>query len=182
MIFARSERLLLRRPRETDLEPLLSSWTDAEAVKYVNQREDVRAFLVGLIGDMKTKVPGDQEPSGAWYQYVAERTEDGAVVGDIGVGFFIPGEWQVELGYRILPAHRRRGYAKEALAALIAHLIEAHGIHRFVGVAASGNAASIAVLRSLGFRREGSFRQSYWCNGAWLDDEYFALLASEWRG
>ena len=103
------------------------------------------------------------------------------MVGDLGAGFFVPGERQVELGYRIHPDHRRRGYAKEALGALIGHLIETQEIHRFVGVAASINAASIAVLRSLGFRQEGSFRQSFRCNGAWLDDAYFALLASEWR-
>lgn len=180
MIFARSERLLLRRPRESDLQPLISSWTDPETNKYVDRRDDTEGFLIQLIADMQAKAPGDQDPSGAWYQYVVERIEDGAVVGDVGVGFFVPGERQVELGYRILPGHRRRGYIKEALAALIEHLIEAHSIHRFVGVAASGNSASIAVLRSLGFRREGRFRQSYWCNGAWLDDEYFALLASEW--
>jgi RimJ/RimL family protein N-acetyltransferase len=60
-------------------------------------------------------------------------------------------------------------------------LIETHGIHRFVGVAASINAASIAVLCSLGFRQEGQFRKSFLCNGEWLDDDYFALLASEWR-
>jgi RimJ/RimL family protein N-acetyltransferase len=181
MIFARSERLVLRRPREEDLEPLHTSWSDPESVKYTSDREGLDGFLTQLIADMQAKQPGDQDPGGAWYQYVIERTEDGAVVGDLGAGFYVPGERQVELGYRILPDHRRKGYAKEALAALISHLIEARDIHRFVGVAASINAPSIAVLRSLGFRREGQFRQSFLCNGEWLDDDYFALLASEWR-
>ena len=43
-----------------------------------------------------------------------------------------------------------------------------------------GLATTRALLRSLGFRREGRFRQSFWCNGRWLDDDYYALLASEW--
>lgn len=182
MIFARSERLVLRRPREGDLEPLLSSWSDPESVKFTSERPDLRGFLTQLIADMQAKEPGGQDPGGPWFQYVVERIEDGAVVGDLGAGFFVPGERQVELGYRMLPEHRRQGYAGEALAALIGHLIEAHDIHRFVGVAASINSASIAVLRSLGFRREGQFRQSFLCNGEWLDDDYFALLASEWDG
>ncbi|HEY5722515.1 MAG TPA: GNAT family protein [Allosphingosinicella sp.] len=180
MIFARSERLVLRAPVDEDLEPLLTSWSDPDTVKYTSERENLRGFLKQLIADMQVKAPGGQDPGGPWFQYVVERTEDGAVVGDLGAGFFVPGERQVELGYRILPVHRRQGYAKEALAALICHLIEAHDIHRFVGVAASINAPSIAVLRSLGFRHEGQFRQSFLCNGAWLDDDYFALLASEW--
>ena len=44
------------------------------------------------------------------------------------------------------------------------------------------NVASERVLRSLGFRQEGLFRQSFRCEGEWVDDLYFALLASEWRG
>ena len=74
------------------------------------------------------------------------------------------------------------GNAREAVAAAIEWLIAEHHIHRFVGVAASPNEASGAVLRSLGFRREGHFRQSFLCHGEWLDDDYYALLASEWGG
>ena len=180
MIYARSERLILRSPRESDFEPLLASWADPESVRFTGEKEDLPDFLRHMIADMQTKRPGDQDPGGPWFQYVIERKEDSALVGDLGVGFFVPGEHQVELGYRIHPDQRRKGYASEALTALIRYLIEEHGIHRFVGVAASLNAPSIAVLRSLGFRREGQFRESFRCNGAWIDDDYFALLASEW--
>src|SRR3546814_1357173 len=59
---------------------------------------------------------------GPWYQYVVERAADGVLVGDVGVGFGVPGERQVELGYRILPAHHRKGYAREAVGAILDHL------------------------------------------------------------
>ncbi len=182
MIFAASERLVLRRPHGGDLEPLLPGWSEPDMVRYTGSREDPRAFVAGMIADMQSKSPGQSEPGGPWYQFVIERREDRAVLGDLGVGFAVPGERQVELGWRILPPVQRRGYAREAAAALIGWLIEAHRVHRFVGVAASANAASIALLRSLGFRQEGHFRESFRCNGRWLDDDYFALLASEWRG
>jgi RimJ/RimL family protein N-acetyltransferase len=181
MIFAVTERLILRRPRDRDLEPLLSGWSDPEMTRYTNARDDPRAFVAQLIADMQAKAPGESEPGGPWYQFVIERREDESVVGDLGVGFGVPGERQVELGWRIQTDFQRRGYAREAVAALISWLIEAHRVHRFVGIAASPNAASIALLRSLGFRREGRFRESFWCNGRWLDDEYYALLASEWE-
>ena len=180
MIFANSERLILRRAREEDLERLVQSWSDPFMTRYTGEKPDVRAFLAQLIADMQAKQPGEMEPGGPWYQFIVERRSDGAMVGDIGVGFEVPGECQVELGYRIHPAHQRQGYAREAVAAIIDWLIEAHAIHRFVGIAATENAASIALLRSLGFRQEGKFRKSFWCNGEWLDDSYFALLASEW--
>jgi ribosomal-protein-alanine N-acetyltransferase len=181
MIFAESERLVLRRARNGDLEPLIESWADPEMSRYTGLRPDVRRFLTGMIADMPVKRPGDSDPGGPWYQYIVERKSDGALIGDLGAGFDVPGERQVELGYRIRPLFHRQGYAREAVAALIDHLIAHHGIHRFVGVAAAANAASISVLRSLGFRQEGHFRQSFLCHGEWIDDAYFALLASEWR-
>lgn len=181
MIFARSERLILRRAEPGDFEPLFASWSDPDTVRWTGAKADLRGFVAGMIADMQVKLPGDDEPGGPWYQYIVERRSDGALVGDLGAGFGVPGERQVELGYRILAAHRGRGYAREAVAALIDHLIERHKVHRFVGVAAAPNLASKRLLAALGFRHEGHFRESFLCNGEWLDDDYFALLASEWR-
>jgi RimJ/RimL family protein N-acetyltransferase len=180
MIFAQSERLLLRRARDDDLEPLIETWSDPVITRYTSRRSDVRGFLTQMVADMQAKLPGEIEPGGPWYQFIIERREDGLAIGDVGVGFDIPGERQVELGYRLKLDCQRRGYAREAVAAIIDYLIESHAIHRFVAVAAVPNVASIALLRSLGFRREGVFRQSFLCDGEWLDDEYHALLASEW--
>ena len=180
MIFARSERLLLRQAREEDLDRLAPGWSDPEMTRFTNARPDPRGFLRQMIADMQVKSPGETEPGGPWYQYIVEQASDGTVVGDLGAGFAVPGERQVELGYRILPAHQRQGYAREAVAALIDHLIAEHSIHRLVAMAAEANAASRAVLHALGFRQEGSFKRSFHCNGEWLDDAYYALLAEEW--
>jgi aminoglycoside 6'-N-acetyltransferase len=181
MIFTRSERLILRRAKADDLEPLVYSWSDPLMSRWTPDRPDRRGFIEQMIADMQVKRPGEQGPGGPWYQYIAERREDGVLIGDLGAGFDVPGPHQVELGYRILPEFHRQGYAREAVAALIDHLIAEHGIHRFVGVVAAPNEASKAVLRSMGFRQEGHFRESFWCGGEWIDDDYFALLASEWR-
>ena len=181
MIFCETERLILRRAARQDLEPLVLSWSDPEMTRYTNTKPDIRNFLAQMIADMQVKNPGDLEPGGPWYQFVVERRSDGALIGDLGVGFGIPGERQVELGYRILPEHQRHGYGSEALHGIIGYLVEKHDIHRFVAVAATLNTASCRLLASLGFRREGRFRQSFLCHGQWIDDDYFALLGSEWR-
>lgn len=181
MIFARSDRLLLRRARPDDVAALRPGWSEPAMTRYTTPRDDPEAFLVQLVADMNAKQPSESEPGGPWYQYVVERAADGAVVGDLGCGFGVPGEAQVELGYRILPAFQGQGYATEAVAVLIDHLIAQHGIHRFVAVACFANAPSCDVLRRLGFRQEGHFVKSFRCDGEWIDDGYFALLAEEWR-
>jgi len=62
----------------------------------------------------------------------------------------------VEIGYTVFPAFRRRGYAGEACAGLIAWAAAEHGIHRFVLSISSHNVPSMAIARRLGFRKVGS--------------------------
>src|SRR3546814_6046474 len=90
MIFARTDRLILRKAREEDVEPLLLSWSDPDMTRYTGLRPNIRQFLAGMIADMQRKNPGDTEPGGPWYQYVVERAADGVLVGDVGVGFGVP--------------------------------------------------------------------------------------------
>ena len=182
MIFAESPRLRLRRVAPDDLEGLIEAWSDPAITRYTSRRSDVRSFMIRLVADMQAKLPGELEPGGPWYQFIIERRADGLAIGDVGVGFGLPGERQVEIGYRIHSAHQRMGHAREAVASAIDYLIGEHAIHRFVAVAAAANIASTALLRSLGFRKEGHFRQSFLCGGEWIDDEYYALLASDWHG
>jgi ribosomal-protein-alanine N-acetyltransferase len=60
----------------------------------------------------------------------------------------------VEVGYTIFPEHRRRGYATEAVRALIA-AAEAQGIRRFVASVGPDNEPSLAIVRRLGFVEVG---------------------------
>jgi ribosomal-protein-alanine N-acetyltransferase len=57
----------------------------------------------------------------------------------------------VELGYSVLGAYRRRGYATEAVRGLIRWASEERGIQHFIASVAPGNAASLALVAKLGF-------------------------------
>ena len=60
-----------------------------------------------------------------------------------------------ELGYSVFPDHRRRGYAGEAVDALMDWATASHGITRFVVSIAPDNAASSALAARRGFQRIG---------------------------
>ena len=60
----------------------------------------------------------------------------------------------VEIGYGILPPHRRQGYASEAVEGLL-DWARTQGIHHFVASVAPDNAPSLAIIRKLGFERTG---------------------------
>jgi [ribosomal protein S5]-alanine N-acetyltransferase len=61
----------------------------------------------------------------------------------------------VELGYALFPEFRGRGYATEAVAALIAWASEEHGLRRFVASVSPTNEPSLALVRRLGFVHVG---------------------------
>jgi [ribosomal protein S5]-alanine N-acetyltransferase len=61
----------------------------------------------------------------------------------------------VEVGYALFPDFRGRGYATEAVIALIAWARETQGIGRFIASVGPDNAPSLALVRRLGFERVG---------------------------
>ncbi|KAB2570613.1 hypothetical protein DBV05_g10716 [Lasiodiplodia theobromae] len=61
-----------------------------------------------------------------------------------------------DLGFAILPAHMRKGYAREAAAALLAWAERERGVDAVLGLFDPQNEASKGVFRSLGFEDRGT--------------------------
>jgi RimJ/RimL family protein N-acetyltransferase len=89
----------------------------------------------------------------------AERREDGAFVGMVGLQRF-PGRGAlgpcVEVGWRLAREHWGRGYATEAGQAWIDHGFGPLGLAEIVAFTDAGNARSLAVMRRLGMRRDAA--------------------------
>lgn len=119
--------------------------------------------------------------SGTWAQVGVELREEGIMIGDLGVHFLEGARDQVELGFTIAPASQRRGYAREAMMALLGHLFEDCRKHRIILRMDASNRAAIALATALGFRKEGHFVKSFWAGDRWADEVMCALLRSEWK-
>ena len=96
--------------------------------------------------------PGGDAADEAWgHRQVVERAS-GLVVG--GIGFFGPplgGE--AEIGYGIVSSRQGRGYATEAVQAMLAMAWADSRVSTVVAGTDPGNAASQRVLEKAGFRR-----------------------------
>ena len=86
---------------------------------------------------------------------LTDETGTRRVVGTIGFHDAPDEAGRVEIGYRVEPAYRRRGYALEAVRAMFDWAAE-RGIRRFVASVAPDNVASLALIGRLGFREIGS--------------------------
>lgn len=89
-----------------------------------------------------------------WYITLGER-RDGrrVVIGSIGFKGVPDAAGTVEIGYSMVPAHQRRGYATEAVRGLVAWAFSHPEVRRVVAETFPEFTASIRVLERNGFGR-----------------------------
>jgi len=86
--------------------------------------------------------------------YWVDRAEN-ALVGGGGFKGQPAHDGTVEIGYETRPAYRRRGYASEAIAALVHWVLSQPGVRRVFAETAADNIGSICVLKGTGFTPSG---------------------------
>jgi RimJ/RimL family protein N-acetyltransferase len=88
---------------------------------------------------------------------------------------------QAELGWVLDPGYSARGYATEAVRALLSYCFATLGFRRVVANCFLDNDASWRLMERVGMRREShAVRDSLHRSGQWLDSVAYALLADEW--
>jgi ribosomal-protein-alanine N-acetyltransferase len=112
---------------------------------------------------------------------LVRRTEDDALAGIFVLSqIFRKGFQNAFLGYYGSGEHAGRGYMSAGLALVLDHAFGALELHRVEANIQPGNAASLALARGAGFRREGFSPRYLKIGGRWRDHERWAILAEEW--
>lgn len=73
------------------------------------------------------------------------------------------------------------GYMREAVSVMLKYAFERLRLHRLEANIQPGNNASIAIVKSLGFVREGFSRRYLKISGRWCDHERWAIIAEDWK-
>jgi RimJ/RimL family protein N-acetyltransferase len=148
-----TERLLIRPLRLDDAEDLHELYSDADAMRFLEDR------VPETIGEsrnwVQTKIDLFERDAGMSLWAVVERASS-RVVGDAGL------QWEVgelDLGCRIVPRCQGRGYASEASRAIVAAAFAA-GHERLTALTHVEHATARHVLERIGFRFE---RETEWC-------------------
>lgn len=158
----RTERLLLRRARIGDLADIHSVLGDPRATRY-----------------WSTPPHADLEESRAWLDSMihapADASDDFVIqLGDRVIGK--AGCWRLpEIGYILHPDFWGRGYASEALRAVLDHIFRRPEVDRIIADVDPRNQASLRLLERLGFRETGRARGTWHVNGEICDSLYLAL-------
>ena len=108
--------------------------------------------------------------------------ESGELAGVINVSEIVRGGFQSGyLGYYAFIPHAGQGYMTEGLALALRWVFGEMRLHRVEANIQPGNEASLALVRRLGFRREGMSPRYLKIAGRWRDHERWAISAEDWR-
>lgn len=102
--------------------------------------------------------------------------DSGTFIGTIGLNHLSLYSKKAEIGFELDPAHWRRGYAAEAIEAVLAYAYETLGLYRMGAVTFLENTASIQLLTRIGFEEEGVLRGYLFQGGTSHDGRIFSLL------
>lgn len=114
--------------------------------------------------------------------FLIRRRSDGAIVGTVQLSHVVRGRLRsAYLGFSIGTPYARQGYMREALELALRHAFSRLRLHRVEANVQPTNAASRALVRRLGFAREGYSPRYLKIAGRWRDHERWALLVDDWR-
>ncbi len=174
-----TERLILRAFRDSDLDDIARFEARPDVIRYLywvaEDREGLRERLTRRLAMDRIQAAGDA------MMLAVERQDSGAVIGHVMLSWASTEHMQGEIGFVFDPEQQGRGFATEAAQVVLQIGYERLGLHRIVGRADARNTRSIALMTSLGMRREALFVQNEFVKGEWTDEAVFALLAAQWR-
>lgn len=169
-----TERLVLRRIRNSDAPAILSMRSDEQVMQYIDKEpmKDITEALalIQLINDNVDKNNGIN-----WA--IAFADDPDTQIGTIGFWRIIHPHYRAELGYMLHKDHWNKGIIQEAVLTVIGYGFETLRLHSIEAHINPGNLASARILEKAGFTREAYFREDFYYKGEFRDTAIYSLLA-----
>jgi [ribosomal protein S5]-alanine N-acetyltransferase len=168
-------RLLLRPLREDDAQALFAIFSDAMVMRHWSSAPwtDLGQARQRIAGDAAGHAAGEHLALGI------VRRDDGRLIGRCTLFDLWPSCRRAQVGYILDASAWGRGFAAEAVGALLRHGFDALDLNRVEADIDPRNTASARLLQRLGFSREGLLRERWIVNGEVSDSEMYGLLRHE---
>jgi [ribosomal protein S5]-alanine N-acetyltransferase len=171
-----TERLAIRWLEPADAPALYAVLGDPVVMRYwstppLASEQDARDFIAGIHKRFAAR---------DLFQWGIACRDDDRVIGTCTLYRVSLEHRRGEIGYALGAAHWGRGYAAEALSALVAFAFDSLDLHRLEADVDPRNERSLRLLEGMGFVREGLLRERYHVNGEVQDTCMLGLLAPEW--
>ena len=148
MTFIETDRLTLRNVAVKDIDTMYDYRNNEICARYQRGQTKDYEGIVALVEQRKGDVMGVNAP----FMVAVALKDTDDMVGEIVV---MPKDGTISMGYTFHYAHHRRGYAFEALSALINLLHETYPEWDFICFTEPENEPSKALLMKLGYKDMG---------------------------
>ncbi len=113
--------------------------------------------------------------------FLVRVADTGELAGVVNVSEIVRGSFQsAYLGYYAFEPHAAKGLMRAGLVEVISRCFGPMRLHRLEANVQPHNEKSRALVRGLGFRKEGFSPRYLSVCGQWRDHERWAILADEW--
>lgn len=167
-----TERLILRRVRNSDRQEMFEIRSNRETMQYIprplaNTVEDAEKVI-----DM---INGFVERNERINWAITEKGVD-KMMGVIGYVRMNEDAHRSEVGYVMHHAYLRKGFAAEALEAVIKYGFEVMNLHSIEAIIRPDNNASINLVERFGFVREALFKDYVFHQKQYFDEAVYSLI------
>jgi RimJ/RimL family protein N-acetyltransferase len=173
-----TERLWLRPLTADDTDALLAYRGREDVCRYVPFPPMTAEDVAKRLTDFWSRDELDDEGQGLTLGVV--RQDTGELIGDVLLRWDSREHSGGEIGYVVNPDAGGKGYATEAVHAVLHLGFDDLQLHRLIARIDARNEASIRVCDRLGMRREAYLLQNEWFKGEWSDEVDYGLLRDEW--
>ena len=177
-----SERLILRRYAGADATGILDLVEKNRELLVRDFSHMARGFADKKQANLFVEEKIEQWNSRKGFCYGIWLKESQELIGQLQVKNIVWDIPSAELSYFVGRAFQRRGYASEAIAALVGIAFMKLGFARIFVRIIPSNRESILLANKLRFRHEGLHRKEFRCgNGELHDVHYFSLTSEDYR-
>lgn len=152
-----SDRVLLREPWPTDVEPLFELFSDASVMRYwsrppMRDHDEARAYLDNIRDGF-----GKRE----FINWIIAEPSGPPFIGTCTLYDLQIKHLRCAIGYALLPRRQGQGYAREAVALASGWAFDYLDLHRVEADTHPDNLASQRVLEACRFQNEGLLRERF---------------------
>lgn len=167
-----TERLHIRKMIPDDFEDALEHRLHEDVARYTTEpmtREDAVAFY-------EKRMSTWHGEDGEWLSLSVILEKESKAIGELGFKFMARKHRLGEIGYRLNPAYQGKGFAFEAVEALISELFGHKNLHKIIAICDPRNTGSYRLMEKLKMTREAHFKSHVFRRGEWCDEYVYSII------
>lgn len=172
-----TDRLLLRRVIESDVNEMFFLRSDERVLKYI-ERDPAKSTDEAL---QFIKMINEFEKNNESILWAITFKNDSRLIGTICYWNINKQDYRAEIGYVLHPDFWGKGIMQEVMEAVIDYGFNKMQLHSIEARVNPGNIASIKLLEKNNFVREAYFRENYFYNGKFMDTAIYSLLKNKMK-